>query len=239
MRTFKLISGVILVLAFCAFSVASASAEEVLWRWLPGPAKETLKGTSKEAKLQESKEGTKGGAAITCKKSEILLTDELPEGQGGTVHSELLEKEARLALAIIKFTECTVTGGLGIESLGDPTGTILTHLEIHNCLIKKGEQGLLIKPLPVHLEVLAVGLLISVEGDFVAGISKKAANEFELKAKQTEGKQAIEKCEGGKAETLLSKSGAEPQRPAAELVEAGILLFDLIQSKSEELLDES
>jgi hypothetical protein len=238
MRTFKLISGVLLVLAFCAFSVASASAEEVLWRWLPGPAKESLNGKSNKAVLQETKEGTKGGAAIECKQSQILLTDELKESEGGTVHSELLEKEARLALAIIKFTECT-TGGLGIESLGDPVGTILTHLEIHNCLVKKGEQGLLIKPLPVHLEVLVLGLLIEVEGSFIAGVTKKAANEFSLIATQTEGKQSISKCEGGTADTLLSKAGTEPQRPAAEEVKEGVLSFDLIQSKTAETLDES
>jgi hypothetical protein len=238
MRTFKLISGVILVLAFCVFSVTNASAEEILWRWLPGPANESFKGKTNRAVLQETKEGTKGGAAIQCKQSEVLLTDELKKEEGGTVHSELLEKEARLALAIIKFTECT-SAGLALESLGDPAGTILAHLEIHNCLIKKGEQGLLIKTLPVHLEVLAVGLLIEVEGSFIAGVAKRATNEFELKAKQTEGKQAIEKCEGGKADTLLVKNGAEPLRAAAEELSEGDLSFDLIQSQSGEVLDES
>jgi hypothetical protein len=234
MRYVKLITGLILVLAFSAFAVATASAEEVLWRWLPGSAKETFKALSGSIKLQEVKEGGKGGAAYECKKTELLLADELKEG---TVHSELLEKEARLALAVAVFTGCS-SAGLAMESLGDPAGTILVHYEIHNCLIAKGDQGLLIKPLPVHLEVLAIGLLSTVEGSFVALISKKAANEFALTITQKEGKQAIEKCEGGKADTLLLKNGSEPQRPAGEELTGGVLLFDKALDK-EEVLDES
>jgi hypothetical protein len=234
MRTFKLIGGLVMVLAFCAFSVASASAEEILWRWLPGPAKESFSGKSGKAKLQEVKEGEKGGGAIDCETSELLLSF---EGK----NSELIENEARLELWFVHFLKCT-SAGLPVESLGDKPNAILVHLEVHHCLIEKGRFGLLIKLLPVHLEVLAGGVpvaLLLIEGAFIAEIKKTAANSYELIAEQKEGKQAIEKCEGGKVNTLLSKNGSEPQRNAGELVEKGTSSFDLVISKSEETLMET
>ena len=105
MRTYKLIAAMIMVLAFSAMAVATASAAETLWRWLPGSAKETFKGTAGPGTLQESKEGTKGGSAIKCQKSEILLTDSALKAS-----SELLENEAKLALAIVHFSSCKAFG---------------------------------------------------------------------------------------------------------------------------------
>jgi hypothetical protein len=217
MRIFKLIGALVVVLAFSAMAVATAGAAETLWKWLPGSAKETFKGTQTIAtgKLQ-----IKGGATVECKGGSILLTaKELP----GEPSSELLEKEATLELAMIHFTKCKALG-LPANSLGDASEVILVHAELHNCMISiaKKEFGLLILPLPVHIEVPSVKALISVleKGLFIAKLDseKESKVNFLLTAKQKEGLQGIEKCEGGSKETLLAteNGGAEPKEAGLE-----------------------
>jgi hypothetical protein len=80
------------------------------------------------------------GISVTCSKSSLLLTHfELK------VRSELLAegstegKDATLALAVAHFKTCSVTD-LPFNSVGDKSGVILVHYEIHNCLIKKGNS---------------------------------------------------------------------------------------------------
>ena len=156
MRIYRLIAAVILVLAFSAVAVATASAAETLWRWLPGSAKETFKGTASATTFQEVKEGTKGGSSVKCSKAEILLTDSELKAS-----SELLENEAKLALAVLHFTGCKASG-LAYNSLGDAKETILVHVEIHNCLVNAGDPALLIKILPLHAEVPATQIISHV-----------------------------------------------------------------------------
>jgi hypothetical protein len=215
MRMFKIIGALALVLAFSAIGVATASAEEFLWKLLPGSVGETFTTSSGKATLEGLNKTN-----ITCAKSKG--TGELLK-EGATS-----EKDATLALATITFESCKAAGLFPVNSLGDAKEVILSHLEIHNCLIKPGDYGLLIKPLPVHLEVPSVGLLITVEGDFV-GLLEATANKkvFNLNAKQiSPGDQEITKCEGGTAETLTSKDDAEPVEDAAEEVKEGKLTFD-------------
>jgi hypothetical protein len=189
MRSFKILSALFAVLAFSAIAVASASAAETLWQWLPGAEKTAFTGKSAKAVLQ-----VKGGASITCPES--------------TTTSGEITTEKTLGLAIINFGKTCTTGGLAVESLGDVSGTILAHVEIHNCTISAGKPGLLIKVLPLHLEVPSTKLLLAIEGEIIAEITpnKTSTKEYTLVVEQKEGKQAIEKCEGGEAHTLSTST---------------------------------
>ncbi len=227
MRIFKLIGVLAVVLAFNAIAVAAASAEEVLWRWLPGSAKETFKGEIPEV-------GDLliiGGGRIECKKGKILLAG-----------SELLEKQT-LALATIHFEGCKAEGLVAANSLGDASEVILVHIEIHNCIINKAnkEFGLLILPLPVHIEIPATKLLIEIleKGLFVAKIEATGTTKhnFLILAKQTKDVQEPKLCEGGKEEMLEAKVDAEPEQLAAILFHATIE-FDLtIDTSGEEIME--
>jgi hypothetical protein len=233
MRIVKLIGALAIVLAFSAIAVATASAAETLWKWLPGSAGETFTGKSGEAVLQQN-----GGGTIKCKKSLVLLTF------GGS-SSELLKegstegKDATLALALLHFEGC-LFGGLEIHSLGDEKEIILAHVEIHNCMIKKEHFGLLIKTLPVHLEQTTTKVLIQVEGAFVALIEAlpKEPRHFELNVTQKEGKQSIEKCEGGEKETLTANVNGAGPKEAGEEAKEGLLLFDATIDKEGETMME-
>jgi hypothetical protein len=222
MRTFKLLGTLLAVLALAAIATASASAEEVLWKWLPGAPGTTFSGESGKATLQED-----GGGSIICKKSETKAKE-----------GELLEegskegKDATLALAFIHFSGCTAAG-LATNSLGDSSGIILVHVDIHNCLISAGHFGLLIKPLPVHLEIPSIGALKVVEGDFVAeilAVGTPPTTHWNLDINQVGGLQSIEKCEGGAKETLLTETNhSGTQIQSAEEVKEGLILFTVAQ----------
>jgi hypothetical protein len=229
MRTFKLVAALALVLVSSAIAVASASAVEILWRWLPGSAKETFTGKSGQAKLV-----TVGGKKIVCTKSLVLLTF-------GEASSELLEKEAKLALALIHFEGCKAEGILPVNSEGDEKEIILVHLELHNCLIKKGDNGILFLPLPVHLVVPSVGLTIEVTGSFVGLISALTGDKkhYELNIKQSaNGVQEFKLCEGGAEESLKSKDDTAVAENASEDAAEGLVLFDgTIDKAGEELME--
>ncbi len=228
MRTFKLIGALVLVLVSSAIAVASASAAELLWTLLPGTKGETFTGKSGKATLEGA---TVSKNKITCPSSTILLTFE-----GNS--SELTEPS--LALALIHFEKCKALGTLPVNSLGDGKEIILAHLEIHFCMIKPGDFGLLIKTLPVHLEIAVPALLISVEGAFIALVSPLTGDKkhFEALIEQEKGKQKIEKCEGGTAQTLTSKTDNEPVENAGEEAKEGLLLFDgTIDKAGEEMMD--
>ena len=111
------------------------------------------------------------------------------------------------------------------------------HLEIHNCLIKAGDPGLLIKVLPLHVEAPATKLLVTLEGAFIALIKEAAANKFELNIKQTEGKQEIEKCEGGTAQSLTAKTDSEPTRNAGLEMSETFIEFDKTLDSSEAIME--
>src|SRR5674476_93551 len=176
MRTIKLIGAMFVVLAFSAVAVATASAAETLWKWLPGSVGETFTGKSGKETLQ-------AGISFTCAKSTIKL-----------VGAELTE--ATLGKATVDFEECT-TAGLPMNSVGDAAKTILAKLAIHNCMIKAGDFGLLFKLTEeVKVEVPSTKLTIIFKGSFVGLIEGKAGTKaltFLLNIKQKEGKQEIEK----------------------------------------------
>jgi hypothetical protein len=223
-------------LALGGVAVATASGAETLWKWLPGSAGETFKGKFGKFQLQ-----VKGGATYVCAKGLVLLTDGITK-----VSSELLKegstegKDATLELVVFHLEGCTWSG-VSINSLGDAAGVILVHYEIHNCMIKKEDFGLLIAPLPLHLEMPAVKELESIRGSYVALIENKEGEKalnLKLNIKQKEGKQEIEKCEGGEKETLeKSLNGGEFQQAAIEVQEP-VLEFDMTIDKEGESMME-
>jgi hypothetical protein len=231
MSTFKLICALALVLVSSAVAVATASAAETLWRLLPGSAKETFTGKGGNALLE-----TVGGDKIVCTASTVLLTS------GGS-SSELLETGGSLALALIHFTGCKTEGIIPANTKGDEKEVILAHLEFHFCLIKKSDLGLLIKTLPIQIEVPAVALTIEINGAIVALIASLEAKDkkhAELNIKQTKGVQEIEKCEGGAKQTLTFKADAATAENAGTAVTAGtglLLLDGTIDKVGEEMME--
>ena len=199
MRTFKLITGLIVVLAFSAVAVATASAAETLWKWLPGAAKTAMKAKTGKATLRAEKQ-----AAIECTKS------------SGTGEMTEPSTDATLALLLLSFEGCKAGGLFEALSLGDTKEIILVHVEVHNCVINaaKKELGLLIKVLPVHIDVPANGLLLTVEGAEISKIESKAgsltAYTITTLAEAKGPKQAIKLCEGGAEQSLTSLVDAEP-----------------------------
>jgi hypothetical protein len=232
MRIVKLMAALVAAFAICAIGVATASAAETLWRWLPGSAKETFKGASDTGNVPILEISEKAGTFKCSKGTTILLTDSELK-----VSSELLEKEAKLALAILHLTGCE-SGGLAMKSKGDASGTILAHFELHNCVISTSPLvfGLLVLLLPITVEFPAVEkLTIAVSGSFVAPISKVAANDYTLNAEQTSWVQSVKKCEGGTEETLLVSINGGANKKAG--VGTKLLLeFDKTIDKEEELM---
>jgi len=254
MRTFKLIAAMALVLAFSAIGVAAtASAAEILWKWLPGSVGETLKGGSGKATLT-----TKfGGAAFTieCAKSTLLLTYTFKKGEGEnptevTASSELVKegstegKDATLSLLIIHFEKC-LSFGLPVNSVGDLKEIILVHVEEHNCMInaKEKEFGVLLVPLQVHLEVPAAKALILVRGAVIGLLlgakEKEKVLTYKLDLTAPGGVQSIKKCEGGVENKLeAALLNGEKFEPATEEAKEGVLEFDMTKDKEgEEMME--
>jgi hypothetical protein len=169
-------------IAVAAFATA-ASAAEVLWKLLPGSKGATFTGKSGKATFQ-----IKGGSSLTCPSS--------------TSTSGEVTEEQTLELEVVEYIKCTF-GGLPVNSLGDASGVVLIHYELHNCTISAGLSGWLRKMLPLHLEIPSTKLLITEEGSDIGQFTpnKKASKTFSLIVEQKEGKQSIEKCEGGTAQT--------------------------------------
>ncbi len=218
MRLFKLISFLVMVLALTAIPVATASAAETLWELLPGNEGETFTAKSGTVILQE-----KGGLAIKCQESSILLAD-----------SSIVGTTRTLALAIIHFgNKCTVAG-LAVNSLGDPSGVILVHVEIHTCIVSTSPLvgGLLIKVLPLHLEVPSLKLLTEVTGSLVAPITpnETATKNYKLDIKQIGGAQQVKLCLGGAEESLLWSDDGKAPIAAVEEVQNSELSFDNTQT---------
>jgi hypothetical protein len=234
MRMSKYFGALLVVLAFSMSAVATASAEEHLWKWLPGTVGETFTGKLHEkttATLQEVK-----GAAIKCTALSVLL-----EGSELVKEGSTEGKDATLALAVLHFTGCKALG-LEVHSKGDAKEVILAHVEIHNCLIEWLKEahldGVLILPLEVVLEsganVLTTVLDKKTTG-FVAPLKKVGVSEYLLDARQTEGVQEVKKCEGGEEnslKTLLAK--ATEEKNAGEEIKV-LLLFDKTFDKEEVL----
>jgi len=242
MRLSKFIGAIVVALAFSAIAVATASAVETLWKWLPGSAKETFKGKSGKATLTSAFESGKKLVGFVCTKSLLLLTDATLK-----VSSELLEegstegKDATLALLIIHFEGCT-SGGLPVNSLGDSSGIILVHVEAHNCMIGAGKFGILLKPLLVHLEIPSIKALIFVRGDVLGqllGTGLTLTYTLDLNAPGTPPVQEFKKCEGGEEEKLESSlDGGVTYSPSTEDAKEGVLEFDMTKDlNGEEMME--
>ncbi len=235
MHTLKLIGALTIVVALSAIVVVgTATAAETPWQWLPGSVGETFSGKSGTIELQQ-----KGGGTFDCTSATILLTDEAKK-----VSSELTEgtesKDAKGALLVVHITGCRA-GGLGLNSDGDPKETILAHYEIKGCMINRAETrfGWLFKLLPIHGEVPVVKQLFTMEGAFVAEIRPTATKlVFTLVIGQKEGKQAIEKCEGGEAETLKVKLGTGTSLQLGMRAVGPEIIFDMTKDKEgEEMME--
>ncbi len=205
MRAFKLISALIVVLAFAAIAASTASAVETSWLLLPGLEGETFTAKSGKALLQE-----KGGLAIACQESSVSLVD-----------GKIIGGTHTLILISIHFGNKCTASGLAVNSLGDSAGFILVEVDIHTCIISTSPLvgGLLIKVNPLHLEVPSLKLLIEITGSFVAPITpnETKTKKYKLDVKQTAGVQEIHLCLGGAEETLLSSDdGKAPVQSGLE-----------------------
>ena len=225
MRILRLACALVAALVLGAFAVATANAAETLWRWLPGSVGETFTVKSGTVTFQ-----FKGGATFNCTASEIALAGSELIKEGSTEG-----KDATLALAVLKITGCKALGS-GIHSVGDSVETILLHLEIHNCLIKSGDFGLLIKVLETTIEGLIGASSFVLKGSFIGLVANSGANKYPLNIKQTAGAQEIEKCEGGEKDTLLASTNGGAFTQTALEVKEDTLSFDKTKDKEEELM---
>jgi hypothetical protein len=186
MRTLKLVGATIAALACTTVVTSSASATETLWLWLPGASGTPFIGESAKATLQ-----IKGNGSVTCPNS--------------TAVGELLSEQTLASATLHLGTKgaCTLSG-LPVNSLGDSSGHVLVHVDIHNCRISTNHLGLLFKISPLHIEVPSTKLLLTIEGSYIAETSllNIKLETHKLTLEQKEGKQTIEKCEGGSADTL-------------------------------------
>jgi hypothetical protein len=232
MRTAKLIGALLVVLVLSSVAVATASAAETLWKWLPGTVGETFTGKTGKTTIQLT-EVEKTKPSFTCTKSLLLLPKSELLKEGSTEG-----KDATLALGILHLEGCT-SFGVPANSEGDASGIILVHLEIHNCMINaaKKEFGLLITPLPLHLEFPAVKKLMLVRGAYIAKLEGKEATKqlvFPLIVEQKEGKQTIAKCEGGLENSLEASLDDKTFVKAGLETKEGTIGFDMTLDKEGE-----
>jgi hypothetical protein len=213
MRVVKLVLALSAVLAFTVLGVASASAAETLWQWLPGAEKTAFTGSTGEVIFE-----TVAKASFKCKAS--------------TVTGELTT-EKTLGLFLVTLTGCK-SFGFPANSLGDAAETILMHVEVHNCTIKAGEAGLLLKFLPVHIEIPTLSLLLDLEGAFIAGLTPNntLTKAYTLTIAEKGGKQSIEKCEGGVKQTLKSSTDSKAFEELGVEASKGTLTFTTVAQEA-------
>jgi len=192
MRKAKIIgAALIAVVALSALASAMASAAV---EFLPASGKYTAK--SGKGGLQ-----IKGGTEIKC-------TDDTAVG---TITG------AKTTTVTIDFLGCTAFGLFSANSLGDPSGTILTTAKGELCTLTASPLTVGLKLSPtgkVHIEV--AGNLALVEGTLIGEmkpLNEKKLGGFKLELKQSGGSQTIKKCEGGATETL---KGSENEGTAVE-----------------------
>jgi hypothetical protein len=212
MRMFKLI-GALLVPAIAALAVATASAEV---EFLPGTAGTKFTGSAKKVffTLKNSKAEP---VSLLCKKEKST--------------GEQLSSTDALILAAFEACEF---GGLGIHSVGDPAQTILVHFEAKACTITSSPLvgGVLLKPLPVVLEVPASKLNVELDGAMIGRLlPENVANTkvFNLDLNPKEGKQEFTKCKDGTGTELTEELKANVDAggflPATVSAEDGLLQF--------------
>jgi hydrogenase/urease accessory protein HupE len=195
MRRFRLVFLAALAIAsVAAITAATASAELGL---LPNT---TFTGKGAAGVLL-----TLAKAEIACKKNTIALSVE---------SSTEKDKHGEFT---IKFEGCTAFG-LGMNSLGDTSGIVLTPVLWLLCFIKAStlEMGILVKlDTDVHFEVPSLKQLFAIKGSAVGTITPdaKKATAFTIEFKQKAGDQEPSECEkNGAAEKLeLELEGKAPE----------------------------
>jgi hypothetical protein len=235
MRLFKLIGALLAALALSAIVlVATASAAETLWKWLPGSVGETFKGKSGIVEFRSTDEGK--ALTITCKKSTISLAGSELIKEGSTEG-----KDATLVLFLDDDEECSSLG-LPINSVGDKAGIILWHVEGHGCLIGKGKFGWLLEILQVHLEIPAAKILMllrgAVIGELLGGKEGEKLLTYKLDLNAPGGVQAIKLCEGGKENKLESSLNGVTFFPTTVEAKEAVLEFDMTKDTAgEEMME--
>jgi hypothetical protein len=171
----KAIVAILAVLALTALSATSAMALPQFLKNIP----DTFKGKGVGGELLNlNKE------AIKCTNYEVT----------GTIATEISGE------ITVDFTGCTALG-FKANTLGDPEGTILVKAPFETCYVAESKEKAGIKitlPAPLHIEVPAVGVLISVLGSIAATITpltetKNYVINFEGTAA---GDPSITKCDG-------------------------------------------
>jgi hypothetical protein len=187
MRNFTpMLTGVSMMLAFSLVGPGAASAAETLWELLPG-----VQGTSITDKSGKVTMQIKGGFSTICEKSKS--TGEV--GEGKTLGGETITLEG-----------CTTAGLTSLTEGGKEKGVITIPVFLHTCVIKSGDAGIKFTLAEeIHVFVPAIKASLVVKGTFIALIAPTKSlktGPFSLGVEQKEGKQSIEKCEGGIAQTL-------------------------------------
>jgi hypothetical protein len=233
MRSVRLIGVLIAMLAVGAITIATASAAETLWKWLPGSVGETL--TGKTGKFTISgKSGT-----FTCSKSTIALPNASLLEEGSTE-----KKAATLALVKVDIEGCTSLG-LPVNSVGDSSGTILLHFKIHNCMIGANHSGWsLVIFGNLHVEIPATKLLWLFRGFLIILLEAKEGTKaktfsFNMKTVKGEGKeQEFKKCEGGEEAKLEGAVDSETFEPVTMETKEASITFDGTKDKEgEEMME--
>jgi hypothetical protein len=217
MRLLKLagVLGLLLMIGATAAATASATPPP---EFLPGNAKEVIKGKSGAVTLQ-----IKGGTAISCK-------------GGSELKGELLS--TKTAAVTTTFKECTAAG-LAINSVGAPAKTIVVGWLLILCLLA-GVNPIICYELfqdnPTKLEVPSTKTTLTLEGGFLGQIEPvgKKLELYTTIVTQKEGVQGIEKAEGEEAQSLkTSVNGGAFTQTGIEMKEASL---EFEKGKPQELM---
>jgi hypothetical protein len=193
---------------FILGAIAAAAAYGALPEFLPGSGKFT--DVSKESSIEIA-----GGDLIKC--------------ASDTATGEIINPKD--ITATIDFQTCKFTTLVNVNSLGDPTGVILTTVGGELCYLNKGEKkvGIVLKPTgKIHLEFAGFGILDIVEGSLIGEVkpvNRKLKEGYEIVLQQAAGAQKILKCEGG-AETHLVGAEDEGANKAAGLATIDDIKFE-------------
>jgi hypothetical protein len=188
MRLSKLLSALAIVLALTAAAATTASAEV---EFLPGAAGTKFTASSKKFTLT-AKNSKAEAVALPCQKTKSTV--------------ELLSSKDVLISAIFESCE---SAGLAANSVGDAAKTVLVHFEGKACTISVSPLvgGILLKVLPVTIEVPTTKLKIELEGDVIGRLlpENTAAKLFTLDLNVFAGQQEFTKCKDGTGPELTEE----------------------------------
>ena|ERR1700693_6184453 len=210
MRRVRSISLVALALSIVALT-SSPIADAANPEFLGNVTGNTFTAKSGTSEIEDS--ATK--LSIACKKDTVTLVN------GKITGAKTIE-------VTVDIEECTL-GGLSMNSLSDPSKTILVTAKGELCYIEKGAKpphiGILLSITPVHVEVPSLGELIELRGTILGLI--EPVNELRTGYKlNINSKTAKEKCEGGSTDVLDLEKEHNKKPLEALLVSAEELTLD-------------